>query len=57
MPGGWREFHYVMSSPSPRGYPDSLPQVAQALRNLWVVATFGRGPGRVEIRRVRAAPA
>jgi hypothetical protein len=46
-----------MSSPSLRGYPDSLPQVAHALRNSRVVATFGRGPGRVEIRRVRAAPA
>jgi len=56
-PRGWRDFHYVMSSPSLRGYPDSLPQVTQALRNSRVVATFGRGPGRVEIRRVRAAPA
>ena len=44
-----------MSSASLRGFPDSLPQVAQALRHSRVVAAFGRGGGRVEIRRVQRA--
>jgi hypothetical protein len=52
-PRGWRDFHFVMSTASLRGFPDSLPQVAQALRNSRVVATFGRGSERVEIRRVQ----
>jgi hypothetical protein len=56
-PRGWRDFHYVMSTQSLRGFPDSLPQVAQAMRHSRVVASFGRGPGRVEIRRVQSAPA
>jgi hypothetical protein len=56
-PRGWRDFHYVMSTPSMRGFPDSLPQVAQAMRHSRVVASFGRGPGRVEVRRVQTAPA
>jgi hypothetical protein len=54
-PRGWRDFDYVMSSASLRGFPDSLPQVAQALRHSRVVAAFGRGGGRVEIRRVQRA--
>ncbi|HVD14076.1 MAG TPA: hypothetical protein VNK73_06480 [Actinomycetota bacterium] len=56
-PRGWQDFHYVMSTPSLRGFPDSLPQVAQAMRHSRVVASFGRGPGRVEIRRVQTVPA
>jgi hypothetical protein len=43
----------VMSTPSLRGFPDQLPQVAEALRHSQPVATFGRGGGRVEIRRVQ----
>ncbi|HEX6676844.1 MAG TPA: glycosyltransferase family 39 protein [Actinomycetes bacterium] len=55
-PHGWRDFDYVMSSASLRGFPDSLPQVAEALRNSRVVASFGRGGGRVEVRRVQRPP-
>jgi hypothetical protein len=56
FPGGWREFDYVVSTQTVRGFPDRLPQVAQALRNSTVVAAFGRGSERVEIRKVQGSP-
>jgi hypothetical protein len=40
-----------------RGYPDSLPRVADALRHSRVVATFGRGEERVEVRKLEGSPA
>jgi hypothetical protein len=55
-PRGWREFDYVVSTATVRGFPEHLPQVAEALRHSEVVATFGRGPGRVEIRKVQGSP-
>jgi hypothetical protein len=55
-PRGWREFDYVVSAATLRRFPDSLPQVAEALRHSHVVATFGRGAERVEIRKVEGSP-
>jgi hypothetical protein len=36
--------------------PDRLPQVAEAVRHSRVVATFGRGAERVEIRKIHGSP-
>jgi hypothetical protein len=55
-PGGWREFDYVVSTATVRGFPEHLPQVAEALRHSQVAASFGRGSGRVEVRKVRGSP-
>jgi hypothetical protein len=55
-PRGWREFDYLVSTATLRGFPDSLPQAREALRRSRVVASFGRGTQRVEIRKVQASP-
>jgi hypothetical protein len=55
-PRGWREFDYVVATPTMRGFPESLPQVAEALRHSEVAATFGSGTGRVEVRKVQGSP-
>ena len=45
-------------SPTPilRSFPDSLPQAREAQRRSKVVATFGHGTQRVEIRKVQGSP-
>ena len=55
-PRGWHEFDYVVSASTLRRTPDSLPQVADALRHSTVVTTFGHGSERVEIRKVQGSP-
>jgi hypothetical protein len=55
-PRGWREFDYVVSSETLRSFPDSLPQARETLRRSTVVASFGRGSQRVEIRKVQGSP-
>jgi hypothetical protein len=55
-PRGWQEFDYVVATPTMRGFPESLPQVGEALRHSEVAATFGSGTGRVEVRKVRGSP-
>ncbi|HEX8857395.1 MAG TPA: hypothetical protein VF752_17505 [Thermoleophilaceae bacterium] len=50
-PRGWREFDYVVSSQMMR--TDRTANVRAALRNSRLVAGFGRGTSRVEIRRIR----
>jgi hypothetical protein len=56
LPQGWRAFDYVISSRVIRSAleenPSGLHEVRRALRNSRVVATFGSGAGRVEVRRV-----
>jgi hypothetical protein len=56
LPGGWRAFDYVLSTSVIRSAlahsPGSLDQVRQALAHSTVIATFGNGPGRVEVRRI-----
>jgi hypothetical protein len=53
---GWREFDYLISSETLRSFPDSLPQARETLRRSKVVASFGRGAQRVEIRKVQGSP-
>jgi hypothetical protein len=55
-PRGWREFDYLVATPTMRGFPEHLPQVAEALRHSEVAATFGSGTGRVEVRKVQGSP-
>jgi hypothetical protein len=55
-PQGWREFDYLVSTATLRSFPDSLPQAREAQRRSRVVATFGRGTQRVEIRKVQGSP-
>ncbi|HTE68466.1 MAG TPA: glycosyltransferase, partial [Actinomycetes bacterium] len=55
-PRGWREFDYLVSTATLRSFPDSLPQAREAQRRSKVVATFGRGTQRVEIRKLQGSP-
>ena len=55
-PRGWREFDYLVSTATLRSFPDTLPQARQAQRRSRVVASFGRGDQRVEIRKVQGSP-
>lgn len=56
-PGGWRDFHYVVSSPSVRGTlavaPGQLGEVRRALDLSTVVASFRTGQNRFEVRKIR----
>jgi Dolichyl-phosphate-mannose-protein mannosyltransferase len=52
FPGGWRDFDYVVSSEYVRSTIKLVPQTGEAIRHSRVVAQFGRGPKRVEIRRI-----
>jgi glycosyltransferase XagB len=52
FPHGWREFDYVVSTEAVRVTMDKTPTTAQAIQHSRVVAQFGRGDGRIEIRRI-----
>jgi 4-amino-4-deoxy-L-arabinose transferase-like glycosyltransferase len=56
LPQGWRAFDYLISSPVLRSAldenPSGLHEVRRALTNSRVVATFGAGATRVEVRRI-----
>jgi hypothetical protein len=54
-PRGWRDFDYVVSAATLHAFPDRLPQVAEAVRHSRVVASFGHGAERVEIRKVQGS--
>jgi 4-amino-4-deoxy-L-arabinose transferase-like glycosyltransferase len=52
LPGGWRDVDYIVSTPAVRQDPGSLPTVATLLRKSTVIASFGPGDARIEIRKV-----
>ena len=55
LPQGWRDFRYVVVTPSMRealGVSGGLPQVAQAVSHSVPVATFGSGIDTIVIRRI-----
>jgi hypothetical protein len=52
LPGGWRDVDYLVSTPIVRQDSNTLPTVADLLSHSRTVATFGDGPGRIEIRKV-----
>jgi hypothetical protein len=56
--GGWRDFQYVVETPSMRAAlagsgSQALPQVAQAVDHSTTVASFGRGVDTIDVRRIR----
>ena len=55
-PRGWREFDFLVSTATLRSFPDNLPQAREAQRRSRVVASFGSGTQRVEIRKVQGSP-
>ncbi|WP_405529388.1 phospholipid carrier-dependent glycosyltransferase [Streptomyces avidinii] len=57
LPRGWQDIDYVVSSPTVRRDAVDLPNVRAALEHSAVVAVFGSGEDRIEIRRTdRSAP-
>ena len=56
LPDGWRDVDYVISTPAIRQDPNALPTGAALMNHSTVVATFGTGDGRIEIRRVKETP-
>ncbi|MGW3325249.1 ArnT family glycosyltransferase [Streptomyces virginiae] len=51
LPRGWQDIDYVVSSPTVRRDAVNLPNVKAALEHSAVVAVFGSGEDRIEIRR------
>ncbi len=59
--GGWRNFSYVIETPSMRAAlagsgSQALPQVAQAVDHSTTVASFGRGADTIDVRRITVTP-
>jgi hypothetical protein len=52
FPNGWRDFDYVVSTEAVRITMNRTPSAARAVENSRVVARFGRGAGRIEIRAI-----
>jgi 4-amino-4-deoxy-L-arabinose transferase-like glycosyltransferase len=52
FPGGWRDFDYVVSTQAVRSTTRLTPTTALALRHSRVVARFGQGEGRIEVRAI-----
>ncbi|MET8447308.1 glycosyltransferase family 39 protein [Streptomyces sp. NPDC005209] len=55
MPHGWKDIDYVVASPTVRRDARDLPNVKAAIQHSTPVATFGTGPDRIEIRKIRTA--
>ncbi|MEV7872976.1 glycosyltransferase family 39 protein [Microbacterium sp. NPDC089188] len=51
-PDGWRDYDYVITTDSMRTFPTEFPTVRQAIENSAVVASFGEGAQKVEVRLV-----
>jgi glycosyltransferase XagB len=52
FPNGWRDFDYVVSTGAMRVTATYTPTTAQALQHSRVVARFGSGGGRIEVRAI-----
>jgi 4-amino-4-deoxy-L-arabinose transferase-like glycosyltransferase len=52
LPGTWRAVDYIVSSPIMRQALKDQPNVSAALTHSRVLATFGAGDARIEIRKV-----
>jgi hypothetical protein len=52
LPHGWRDIGYIVSSPTVRQDTSSLPAIQAALTHSRVLAAFGSGGDRIEIRRI-----
>lgn len=56
-PDGWRDYDYVLTTDSMRTFPTEFPTVRQAIENSAVVASFGEGAQKVDVRLVDTAQA
>lgn len=60
LPDGYRNLQYVIAGPILRSaldqYPEGLADARHALQYSKVVATFGAGPSRIEVRRIDVPP-
>ena len=52
FPGGWRDFDYVVSTEAVRSNTEQTPTTLEALENSHVIAQFGEGPQRIEVRAI-----
>jgi len=52
-PNGWRDSDFIITTDSMRTFPDSFPEVQNALENSVVVAEFGEGVQAVEVRQIQ----
>jgi hypothetical protein len=52
FPRGWRDFDYIVSTEAVRSTLELTPTTAQALVHSHVIARFGRGAGRIEVRAI-----
>ena len=50
--GGWQDYDVVVSVESVRALPNRYPEVRAALRSSVVLAVFGVGEDRVEVRKI-----
>jgi hypothetical protein len=48
----WRDYDVLVSIGSPRAFSDRHPEVRTALRSSVVLAVFGAGENRVEVRKI-----
>ena len=55
FPNGWRDFDFVVSTGAMRVTATYTPNTAQALQHSRVVARFGSGGGRIEVRAIMPA--
>ena len=60
LPAGWRDFDYVVDTPTMRSalslLPGGLVQVRQANAHTYSVMTFGTGADKVDIRKIGNRP-
>jgi cellulose synthase/poly-beta-1,6-N-acetylglucosamine synthase-like glycosyltransferase len=52
FPDGWRDFDYIISTDGIRANTTQTPNTAQALDHSFIVASFGAGIDRVEVREI-----
>jgi glycosyltransferase XagB len=52
FPNGWRDFDYVLSTDGVRGGLDRTPTTKAALDHSRLIARFGGGSGRIEVRAI-----
>jgi hypothetical protein len=52
LPGGWRDVDLLLATPVMRGDRDARPTLDALFAHSTVVASFGEGDGRIDIRRV-----
>jgi hypothetical protein len=52
FPGGWKDFDYIVSTEGVRVTTELTPTTRQALEHSHVVARFGRGDQRIEVRAI-----